>query len=55
MQARARRDQVTHQAGKFYANKGTKELISEIVGASPNLEPPHGIRSEVRAKPATTP
>ena len=29
-----------HQPGKFFANKGTQELVAEIQGASPNSETP---------------
>ena len=29
-----------HQPGKFFANKGTQELVAELQGASPNSESP---------------
>ena len=29
-----------HQPGKFFANKGTQELVAELQGASPNSETP---------------
>jgi hypothetical protein len=37
---RASGDALRHQPGKFFANKGTQELVAELMGASPNLETP---------------